>query len=133
MRLQGIRRNAPRSSKTLARRLRLQEAGDAFQLLQTLLGQRPLGRVWMPQPAVHLSAQAGAAFRMRLLTPKALGSGACRSGIWRPTESMTMDHFWIQSNQDLFHLCTRARAVRQPLREVLPFGGWTPKPFLCVQ
>lgn len=46
---------------------------------------------------------------------------------------MTMDHFWIQSNQDLFHLCTRARAVRQPLREVLPFEGWTPKPFLCVQ
>lgn len=73
MRLQGIRRNAPRSSKTLARRLRLQEAGDAFQLLQALLGQRPLGRVWMPQPAVHLSAQAGAAFRMRLLTPKAWG------------------------------------------------------------
>ena len=75
MRLHGIQRNAPRSSKALARRLRLQEVEEPLQLLQELLGQRPLGRVWMPQPAVHLSAEAGAAFRMRLLTPKALGSG----------------------------------------------------------
>ena len=75
MRMHGIRKNAPRSSKALARRLRLTDAFDPLTLLNGLLGPRPLGKVWMPQPAVHLSTQAGAFLRTRLLTPKALGSG----------------------------------------------------------
>lgn len=63
MRMHGIRKNAPRSSKTLARRLRLTDAVDPLPLLKKeLLRRRPLGKVWMPQPAVRLQLKQGLFF-----------------------------------------------------------------------
>ncbi|OLQ06604.1 putative E3 ubiquitin-protein ligase HERC1 [Symbiodinium microadriaticum] len=61
----GLKRNAERSSKALAQLLKL-PLGDPFVDLDAMLsksGAARLGQIWVPQPDINLSAEAGTALR----------------------------------------------------------------------
>ena len=67
----GLKRNAERSSKALAQLLKL-PLGDPFVDLDAMLsksGAARLGQIWVPQPDINLSAEAGTALRELTLRP----------------------------------------------------------------